>query len=166
MSSGVTKKSMGMASPDGKWSSSVMTWVIVWLEVPSNSCRRIGETGLRGRECNSAKPESMKQWEEPESISVRINSLTPSENRSSRREFGSERADALSRRTVAVREESTQSSHCAGFGGLRTIFLARSWSPRPRESWPGQRELSRQTKTSSSSRALYVRSLHRRGRGC
>ena len=69
----------------------------------------------------------MKQSVEPQSIRVIIFLLESDksvEERGIRREFGSERADALIRNSSCAQCEVTQPSACAEVGGLRTIFLA------------------------------------------
>ena len=53
------------------------------------------------------------------------------EVRGTRRELGSERADALRRTSIVAQEEPTQSSTCAEVKGLLSLFLHPRipWSP-------------------------------------
>ena len=96
------------------------------LDVPSNNFSSMGGTELTERLFFETNLESTKQWVDPESTSAEITmeELEMSEDVSGiRNEFGSERADALSRTTsIVAQEETTQSSACAEVGGLLTLF--------------------------------------------
>ena len=69
----------------------------------------------------------MKQSVEPQSIKVNMvlfeSEKIIEEERGIRREFGSERADALIRISSFARCRVTQPSTCAEVGGLPAIFL-------------------------------------------
>jgi hypothetical protein len=69
--------------------------------------------------------ESIKQWVDPESTRAKRlgeESEIDGDEREMRREFGSERADALRRTTSGAQEEPTQSSTCAEAWGLLRLF--------------------------------------------
>jgi hypothetical protein len=84
---------------------------MVVLQDPSKSRRPIGETEVVGMLCSAANVESMKQWEDPESIRVRVSRERMVVNESVMiRESGSERAVALSQTNLAMRVRSMQSS--------------------------------------------------------
>ena len=59
--------------------------------------------------------ESIKQCEEPESIRVCVEMECGERDRVTKRESGSERADALRRTNLATRERSTQPSDRAAY---------------------------------------------------
>ena len=90
---------------------------------------------MTGRLCLCTREGSTKQWVEPESISADIvgaGSEIAEDVNETRRELGSERADALSRITSEVAQGgSTQSSACAEAGGLLSLFLTRKKFPSP-----------------------------------
>ena len=98
--------------PIGKQRGRLTTVVIVLLVVPSESHNSIGGIECVRRLCKIAKEEEMKQCVELESIRAKKGSGIVGEETVSRRECGSERADALSRNSVA-QLSSTQSSACA-----------------------------------------------------
>ena len=87
------------------------------FDVPSNNFSSIGLTEKTGRLYCCVNSESTKQWVEPESTRAEKRTEeteTREEVRETQREFGSERADALSRTTSGdAQEGSTQSSVCA-----------------------------------------------------
>ena len=83
------------------------------LQVPSNRRRPIGATKIVGILLLVTKAESIKQFEEPESIRVRVERECLEMDRVVKRESGSERADTLSRTNVATQKRSMQPSACA-----------------------------------------------------
>ena len=84
------------------------------FEVPSKSLSSIGGIEDVGRSYCSVNTESTKQCVDPESTRAEKVKEESAEHRGMRREFGSERADALRRITSGVAQgESTQSSTCA-----------------------------------------------------
>ena len=87
------------------------------FEVPSNSFNSIGCTETTGRLLDCTNLGSTKQWVDPESTRAEIReteSGIADDVNDTRREFGSERADALSRTTSEQAQEgSAQSSACA-----------------------------------------------------
>ena len=105
------------------------------LEVPSNNFSSISLIAVVGRLCVCTSFGSIKQWVDPESTRAekeREELEISSEMRGTRREFGSERADAWSCTTSEVAQGgSTQSSACAEAGGLLSLFLDPGWFPFP-----------------------------------
>jgi hypothetical protein len=89
---------------------------MVVLQDPSKSRRPIGETEVVGMLCSAANVESMKQWEDTESIRVRVSREQMVVNESVMiRESGSERAAALSQTNLAMWIRSMQSSVCVAY---------------------------------------------------
>ena len=91
-----------MHSPEGNFTGNDTTSEIILFEVPSNRCSSTGGVEVVGRECPRAKAESKKQCIDPESTSVQMGigwrwsgAHTRGETRGIQREFGSERADAV-----------------------------------------------------------------------
>ena len=87
---------------------------MIELEVPSKSLSSTGDTDESDKLCKSTNCGSTKQCVEPESTNAETESENAEEVRGTRREFGSERADAL-RRTSSIGAQVgiTQSSVCA-----------------------------------------------------
>ena len=106
-----------------------MDCVITELEDPSRSQSEVGVMEVGRRLWFLTKDGSTKQCEEPQSISAKnLQESVSGDVTGIRKEFGSERADALSRALGSAQLRSTQSSACAEAGGLLPIFL----SPRSR----------------------------------
>ena len=105
------------------------------LEVLSNNFSSIGLIVVVRRLCVCTSFGSIKQWVDPELTRAekeREESEISSETSRTRREFGSERADTLSRTTLEVAQGgSTQSLACAEAGGLLSFFLDLGWFPFP-----------------------------------
>jgi len=128
----VTKQVTVIVSPEEKRNGKSTEAEIREVEEPSKSWRGIGGIGDVGSLCTTLKLLSTKQCVEPESTKARKGTEdgeTRGEKSSTTKEFGDERAEALSFTRVA-QPRSTQSSACAEFGGLLTIFLARLLSQR------------------------------------
>lgn len=99
-SRGVTYSSTVVVSPEGKEMSIITISEMTVPEEPSNRRRPIGGIETRVRLFFVQKTESMKQWDEPESIRVRKPDGMREEWRVGHSEFGSERAEALSHTKV------------------------------------------------------------------
>ena len=115
------------SSPEGNDIGTSIIREMIELQVPSNRRSPIGDIGDVDNLCFDTKVGSIKQCDDPESISVfkrRVLEIS----RSTKRESGSERAAALSRTNFATRSRSTQSSAREASRGLLTIFLT-PWSP-------------------------------------
>src|SRR6266446_6630586 len=105
------------------------------LEVPSNNFSSIGSISEAGRLYVCTSFGSIKQWVDPESIRAgkeTEESEISGETSGTQREFGSERAEALSRTTSEMAQGgSTQSSACVEAGGLLSLFLSPRELPFP-----------------------------------
>ena len=88
---------------------------MIELQVPSNKRSPIGGTEVVKMLLSETNVESKKQWEDPESISVRVEREYVGRDRVTKRESGLERADALNRMKLAMRVRSTQSSDRIAF---------------------------------------------------
>lgn len=112
-------------SPVGWWIIRSVACVIIDIVVPSNNPRTIGGIQYDGKFSFLTNHRSMKQSVEPQSISVLKGvSGVRFDVRGTVREFGSERADALSLATCMAQLGTTQPSGCAEYRGLHANFLA------------------------------------------